>query len=151
MPLGLECGMGLVPWSPLGGGFLTGKYGRDDKREGDERLNGGNPFGASKFTDRNWAILDALRDVAAQLERPLAQVALAWAAAQPGITAPIVGASRVEQLADNLAALTITFSPEQLQRLAAASAPEPAFPYAIFTPEMRSAVLFGGATVRGWQ
>ena len=157
LPAARALGLGVLPWSPLAGGFLAGKYQRADQgtqpASGEGRLSGANPVSGpfTKFTARNWAILDALREVAGQLDRPLAQVALAWAAAQPGITAPIVGASRVAQLADNLAALTITFSPEQRQRLAEASAPESAFPYAVFTPEMRSAVLFGGATVRGWQ
>jgi aryl-alcohol dehydrogenase-like predicted oxidoreductase len=92
-----------------------------------------------------------LREVAGQLGRPLAQVALAWAAAQPGISAPIIGASRAAQVADNIAALDIRFSPEQLRQLAGASAPAPAFPYPIFAPELRNAVVFGGATVQGWQ
>ncbi len=60
VPLAQECGMGLVPWSPLAGGFLTGKYGRDDKREGSDRLNGSNPLGSTKFTERNWHILAVL-------------------------------------------------------------------------------------------
>ena len=61
-----------------------------------------------------------------------------------------MGASRVEQVHDNLAALTLRFSPAQLQALASASAPEPVFPYAIFTPEMNQGAVFGGASVRGW-
>ena len=60
-------------------------------------------------------------------------------------------ASRVEQVADNIAALDIQFRPDQFQALAVASAPDPAFPYAIFTPEMNRGGVFGGASVRGWQ
>ncbi|WP_310393862.1 aldo/keto reductase [Hymenobacter sp.] len=157
VPAARALGLGVVPWSPLAGGFLAGKYERagpgTPSARGEGRLSGANPFSGpfTKFTERNWAILAALRDVAGQLDRPLAQVALAWAAAQPGISAPIMGASRVAQLHDNVAALEIDFSPAHLQALATATAPEPAFPYAIFTPEMRSAAIFGGASVQGWR
>ena len=156
IPAARVLGLGVVPWSPLAGGFLAGKYERasqgDQPAVGEGRLSGANPFSGpfTKFTARNWAILEALRAVAGQLDRPLAQVALAWTAAQPGISAPIMGASRVEQVADNIAALDIQFRPDQLQALAAASVPEPAFPYAIFTPEMNRGAVFGGASVRGW-
>ena len=157
LPAARALGLGVVPWSPLAGGFLAGKYERasqgDQPAGGEGRLSGANPFSGpfTKFTARNWAILEALRTVARQLDRPLAQVALAWAAAQPGISAPIMGASRVEQVADNIAALDIQFRPDQFQALAVASAPDPAFPYAIFTPEMNRGAVFGGASVRGWQ
>ena len=154
VPAARALGLGVVPWSPLAGGFLSGKYQRgqaDQPAGGQGRLSGANPFGNSKFTERNWRILDALRDVAGQLGRPPAQVALAWALAQPGIAAPIIGASRAEQVADNIAALSIAFSPAQLQSLAQASAPEPAFPYPIFEPELNRAAVFGGTSVQGWR
>lgn len=158
LPAARALGLGVLPWSPLAGGFLAGKYARADQEgpapaSGAGRLSGANPFSGpfTKFTSRNWLILDALREVAGQLDRPLASVALAWAAAQPGVAAPIVGASRAEQLADSLAALDVRFGPEQLAALGQASAPEPAFPYAIFTPEMNRAAVFGGASVRGWR
>jgi len=157
LPAARALGMGVVPWSPLAGGFLTGKYQRAGQgtqpTSGEGRLSGANPFSGpfTKFTARNWAILEALRTVAGQLDRPLAQVALAWAAAQPGISAPIMGASRVEQVRDNIAALDIQFRPEQLHALAEASAPESTFPYAIFTPEMNRGAVFGGVSVQGWR
>lgn len=154
-PAARALGMGLVPWSPLAGGFLSGKYQRagqgNQPASGEGRLSGANPFGNTKFTARNWAILDALREVAGQLGRPPAQVALAWALAQPGISAPIIGASRVAQVADNIAALTISFSPAQLQVLVLASAPEPTFPYPVFEPELNRAAVFGGTSVQGWR
>ncbi len=108
VPAALETGLGITPWSPLAAGFLAGKYQRDQaspKGTGEGRLSGPNPFGDLKFTEKNWQILDALRPVAAALGRPLAQVALAWVAVQPGVTSPIVGASQVEQLHNNLASL----------------------------------------------
>lgn len=150
VPAARECGLGIVPWSPLAAGFLAGKYERTGAgASGEGRLSGPNPFGNQKFTARNWQVLDALRSVAEQLGRPLAQVALAWAAAQPGITSPIIGASKLEQLRDNLAALEVRLSPEQLRTLDEASALEVVFPYGIASPAVNRGI-FGGATVQGW-
>ncbi|MCB2408359.1 aldo/keto reductase [Hymenobacter lucidus] len=149
-PAARECGMGIMPWSPLAAGFLAGKYQRDGVgATGAGRLTGPNPFGNTKFTDHNWRVLDVLRTVAGQAEKPLAQVALAWASAQPGITSPIIGASRPEQLHDNLASLDVRLTAGQLQTLTEASAVAPAFPYGIFTPAVNRSI-FGGHTVQGW-
>lgn len=151
VPAAHELGLGITPWSPLAAGFLAGKYERSESgATGQGRLSGPNPFGNSKFTDQNWRVLDALRAVAAQLDRPLAQVALAWASAQPGITAPIIGASTVGQLQDNVASLTVRFTTEQLQMLNEASALPPVFPYPIFEPAINQRI-FGGHAVQGWQ
>ena len=148
---GLECGLGITPWSPLAAGFLAGKYERTPSgATGQGRLSGPNPFGNQKFTEKNWHLLDQLRLVAGQLNRPMAQVALAWVSARPGITAPIIGASNRDQLADNLASLTIRFTPEHLRMLDEASALDPAFPYGIFTPAVNRSI-FGGTSVKGWR
>ena len=145
-----QFGLGLTPWSPLAAGFLAGKYERTDQGvTGQGRLSGPNPFGDSKFSERNWRTLEVLQTVAAELERPPAQVALAWVSAQPGVTAPIFGASRVEQLQDALASLEVALSPEQLRRLDEVSAMEPATPSSILQPGIRR-MIFGGASVRGW-
>ena len=149
LPAAHECGLGICPWSPLAGGFLAGKYQRaDEGATGQGRLSGSNPFGNQKFTDRNWRVLDALGTVAAQVERPLAQVALAWVSAQSGITSPILGASKLEQLHNNLSSLEIRLAPEQFQTLSESSALDPAFPYGIFTSEVNRS-MFGGVTVQG--
>jgi aryl-alcohol dehydrogenase-like predicted oxidoreductase len=151
LPAARECELGVTPWSPLAAGFLAGKYKREQEgASGEGRLSGANPFGNQKFTDRNWRILDALQTVAKQANYPLAQVALAWASAQPGITSLILGASKLDQLRDNLASLEIQLSPEQLRPLNEASALEPAFPYPIFTPGINKSI-FGGTTVQDWQ
>lgn len=151
LPAARECGLGICPWSPLAAGFLAGKYQRegDNGATGEGRLIGKNPFGNTMFTDRNWRILDVLRTVAAEANRPLSQVALAWALARPGITSTIIGASKVEQWHDNLAALDVRLTPDQLQTLDKASALDPAFPDSIFTPAINRGV-FGGTTVQGW-
>ena len=151
IPSARECGLGICPWSPLAAGFLAGKYQRVEKTAtGEGRPSDANPFGDSKFTDRSWRVPDVLKTVAAQVEHPLAQVALAWAAAQPGITSFILGASKLEQLHDNLGSLEIRLSAEQLKALAEGSALDSAFPYGIFTPQV-SRMIFGGATVDGWR
>jgi aryl-alcohol dehydrogenase-like predicted oxidoreductase len=151
LPAARESGLGICPWSPLAAGFLTGKYQREDiGASGEGRLIGSNPFGNMMFTDRNWRILDTLKKMAAQIERPLSQVALAWVSAQPSITSSILGVSKLEQLHDNLSSLDIRLTPEQLQTLNESSAIDPGFPYSIFTPEINRSI-FGGTIVQGWQ
>lgn len=140
--------MGFMPWSPLAGGFLTGKYRREDT-SGTGRLSGANPFGKSKFTDRNWNILEELTSVARELARPVAQVALAWVMARPGVTSTLVGASKVSQLADNIAATEILLDPDQMRRLDEASAPAPSFGASLTAPAIRR-MVFGGNAVTGW-
>ncbi|ATD66691.1 aldo/keto reductase [Luteimonas chenhongjianii] len=168
LPAGDALGLGLVPWSPLGGGLLTGKYGRekladaarssrlpvdasgDDSARGDDdgRLDGDNPFGGMLFTERNFDIVDVVRDVAAEQERSMAEVALAWTVAQPGVSSVLVGASRVGQLQQNIASLDITLTTAQQQRLEDASRPPSLNPYFIFQlpPRMR----FGVDHATGW-
>ncbi len=143
-----EGGMGIMPWSPLAGGFLTGKYNRDDT-SGKGRLSGANPFGDSKFSLRNWDILDTLKIVAEEVERPLAQVALAWAMARPGVSSTLIGASKASQLESNIAASDIILSDEQIARLNIASDPPPSFSSSLVTSQIRN-MVFGGQTVTGW-
>ncbi len=147
-PAAREAGMGVMPWSPLAGGFLSGKYDRSDT--GDTgRLSGANPFGNSKFIDRNWDILDVLKAVAAELDRPAAQVALAWAMARPGVTSTIIGASKLSQLESNIAASDIRLSDDQMGRLNEASAPALGFTSGLAMPMIRR-MVFGGHDVTGW-
>ena len=150
VPAARDAGIGVVGWSPLAGGFLTGKYRREGKTAaGEGRLSGANPFGDTKFTERNWRILDALKQVAEGMNRPPSEIALAWALMRPGVSALIIGASKPDQLRSNLAALEISFTPEQLASLERASAQEPAFPYAAFNSDIKR-TIFGGADVDGW-
>jgi aryl-alcohol dehydrogenase-like predicted oxidoreductase len=151
VPAARECGLGIVPWSPLAAGFLAGKYERAEAgATGEGRLNGPNPFGNTKFSDRNWQVLDVLRQVATEAGQPLAQVALAWALTRPGVSSLIVGASKLEQLRDNMAALEIQLTPEQLRALNAGSVPDPAFPEGFFSAGLQRGI-FGGHAVQGWQ
>ena len=151
VPAARECGLGILPWSPLAAGFLAGKYERQDEgASGEGRLTGPNPFGNTKFTDRNWQVLKTLREVATAAGRPLAQVALAWALAQPGVTSLIIGASKLDQLRDNLAALDVHLTPEQLRTLNQGSVPDPASPEGFFSAGLKRGI-FGGHTVQGWE
>jgi aryl-alcohol dehydrogenase-like predicted oxidoreductase len=151
VPAARECGLGIVPWSPLAAGFLAGKYERAAAgATGEGRLSGPNPFGNSKFTERNWQVLDVLRQVATEAGQPLAQVALAWALTRPGVSSLIVGASKLAQLHDNLAALNVSLTPEQLRTLNAGSVSDPAFPEGFFSAGLQRGI-FGGHAVQGWQ
>lgn len=162
MPMAHDFGLGMMPWSPLGGGLLTGKYGREklaaaseaatvpnaaDEAEGQprERLNGANPYGGMLFTERNFDIVDTVRDVAAELDMPIVQVALAWVLSQRGVTSLLLGASRPDQLSGNLAALSLEMTDDQRARLDAVSAPPMLNPYFIFN--LPSEMLHGGMRV----
>ncbi len=148
MPVAREAGMGIMPWSPLAGGLLTGKYSEGEVQAAG-RLSGPNPFGDSKFTARNWAILEVLREVADELGRAPAQVALAWVMARPGVTSTLIGARTLAQLQSNIAATEVTLSAEQMARLDDASAPTLGFAAALTQPHIRQ-MIFGGHDVTGW-
>ncbi len=148
VPVAREAGMAVMPWSPLGGGFLSGKYDRADTR-GSGRLSGPNRFGVCKFTEKNWAILDVLRGVAAELDRSMAETALAWAIVRPGIASTLIGASKLTQLKSNIAATDIKLSVGHLERLNTASTPPLSFSASLTTKGLRS-MLFGGHSVAGW-
>ena len=150
-----ELGMGVCAWSPLASGFLAGKYTRDkgaDSSEG-SRLHvlkkANNPVFA-KFTERNWKILDTLLEVAKQLNRPAAQVALNWVTTQPGVTSTIIGATKLTQLEDNLAALSFEIPAELRAKLNEVSALDPAHPYMFFEGVLQERIR-GGVTVRKWK
>ena len=148
IPAAREAGMGVMPWSPLAGGFLSGKYTRGNTAD-TGRLSGANPFGDSKFVDRNWSILDTLKSVAAELDRPPAQVALAWVMARPGIGPTLVGARTVSQLDNNIAATAIRLNAEQMTRLDNVSAATPGFSASLAQPMIRR-MVFGGHDVLSW-
>ncbi|MET0694119.1 MAG: aldo/keto reductase [Propionibacteriaceae bacterium] len=152
IPAARELGLGIVPWSPLAGGFLAGKYSRSDVGAGgDGRLSGNNPFGDSKFTDANWDTLAVLREVADELGRPLSQVALAWTRQRPGVGTILLGTRTEQQLSDNLASLEVDLPAEAVARLDQVSAIDPGFPHAIYTtPDIMRYGIFGGASVTGW-
>jgi aryl-alcohol dehydrogenase-like predicted oxidoreductase len=154
IPAAKELGMGVCPWSPLASGFLAGKYARDlgaDSSKGSrlEVLKNANNPAFKKFTDKNWTVLDAVLSVAKEVGRPAAQVALNWVVTQPGVTSTIIGATRLAQLGDNLAALSFEIPGDLRQQLDAASALDPAHPYMFFSGVLQERI-HGGVPIKKW-
>lgn len=135
VPAAIDAGIGLLPWSPLAGGWLSGKYRRDQAPTGATRL-GENPkrgmeaFDARNADPRTWEVIDAVQAVAEETGSSMSQVALAWLVDRPAVTSVILGARTVEQLDDNLAAADLVLSDEQLARLDEVSTPRAeVYPY----------------------
>jgi aryl-alcohol dehydrogenase-like predicted oxidoreductase len=153
IPVSQELGIGVCPWSPLAGGFLTGKYKREgESGKGEGRLEttkGSSNPAFNKFSERNWRIHDVLSDVAKRINKPPAQVALNWVITQPGVTSTIIGATKLAQLNDNLQAADITIPAELRKRLDEVSAPEAIQPYTFFGQDIQPMVT-GGTSVRKW-
>ena len=150
VPLAQALGAGLMVWSPLASGLLSGKYKPSQKgAEGSGRLaalaDSGNPA-FNKFTDKNWEIVAELEKVANDLGRSMAQVAVNWVANRPGVASVLVGATKLHQLKDNLGALDFEIPPELQQRLDQVSKPETRFPYTFFESGIQG-MINGGATV----
>ncbi len=135
VPACQESGLGLLPWSPLGGGWLPGKYTRDSRPTGATRL-GENPergveaYDKRSASERTWAVIDNLQDIADKRGVPMAAVALAWLHDRPAVTSVILGARTTGQLRDNLGAAGLHLDADETARLDAASDPAPAdYPY----------------------
>jgi len=122
VPLAQTYGLALIPWSPLAGGFLTGKYSRDETRT-EGRFKDDTEWNRKHFTDAAFAVLDELEALAQEKDCSPSQLALAWCAQQPGITSPIVGPRTMEQLEDNLRAVDLTVTDADRTRLDAVAAP----------------------------
>ncbi len=144
-----EYGLGILPWSPLGGGWLTGKYERDEAPTGDTRLGddperGMEAYGPRNEQERTWRIIDAVRHVAEQRDQSMAQVALTWVADRPGVTSVILGARTVEQLEDNLGVSDSHLDADQQEHLTEVSAPPIAdYPYGEPGVDQRSRSIAG--------
>src|SRR4051794_29036722 len=140
-------GLGLLPWSPLGGGWLTGKYKRDARptgatRLGDDPQRGVEAYDRRGAEERTWDVVEAVQEVASGRGASMAQVALAWLAARPQVTSVILGARTLEQLEDNLGAADLVLSEEETARLDAASDPAPPdYPYGELGVQQRSRTL----------
>jgi aryl-alcohol dehydrogenase-like predicted oxidoreductase len=150
VPAARANGLGLLPWSPLGGGWLTGKYRRDERPTGRTRL-GENPergveaYDRRSTVERTWDVVDAVRAVADDRGVTMPQVALAWLADRPAVSSVILGARTVEQLDDNLGAAGLHLTAEETARLDAVSDPGAAdYPYGDVGTEQRSRAASGG-------
>ena len=143
-PMAQELGLGVTPWSPLRGGVLSGKYTRQNqgqlKADRGERVT-------NYLTERTFTIIDELIRIAAELNTTAAAVALAWVQTRPGVASTIIGARRLDQLDQNLAALDIVLTDAHVAALNKVSEPTLNFPAGFVT----GAAMFaqGGTTVNG--
>ncbi|WP_423744138.1 aldo/keto reductase (plasmid) [Haladaptatus sp. SPP-AMP-3] len=117
IPMCDDYDIGLIPWSPLGGGFLTGKYSRNEEPADGTRGATDQQFRDSYLTEENFDVLEVVEDVADELGTTPAKVSLAWLLKHDAVTAPIIGARTVEQLEENLAATEVSLSDDQFERL----------------------------------
>jgi aryl-alcohol dehydrogenase-like predicted oxidoreductase len=143
-------GLGLLPWSPLASGWLTGKYRRDEAPAGGTRLAEQADQGMKIWNERghlehNWQVLDVVRKVAEQRGCSMGQLAIAWLLNRPGVTSVILGARNLDQLNDNLAAGDISLSEEEMRLLDEVSEPDtPDYPYGEKGQSQRSRRVSGG-------
>jgi aryl-alcohol dehydrogenase-like predicted oxidoreductase len=146
VPMALELGLGITPWSPLKSGALSGKYTR--KSAGQVKADRGSfidPF----LGEKTYAIVDELEQIASRNDTTVARAAIAWLQAQPGVTSTIIGARRLAQLEDNVRALELRLTSEDLSRLDALTKPAFGFPQSM--QPMFPAIQNGGTSVNGAQ
>ena len=142
--------LGVLPWSPLGGGWLTGKYRRDQRPTGATRLGedpqrGVEAYDARAAVQRTWETIDAVDEVAGELGTSMAAVSLAWLRDRPAVASVILGARTIDQLRANLMAVDVTLTQGQRARLDTASDPDPAqYPYGPIGIEQRSRTVEPG-------
>ncbi len=150
VPAAVDAGLGLLPWSPLGGGWLSGKYRRNERPTGATRLgedpNRGMEAYDRRGMERTWAVIDAVQKVADERGVSMAEVALAWVTDRPAVTSTILGARTVEQLEANLRAADLHLTREETTALDAASDPHAVdYPYGEMGVEQRGRRLAGGS------
>ena len=131
VPLCVQNGLGILPWSPLAGGLLSGKYRRGQQPPPGTRFEKWKERYDRFDTPRNWQVVDGLAEVARECEASVSQVALGWLLHQPAVCSCIFGARTLAQLDDNLGAAALSLSSDQLARLDSASAFDPGYPYAM--------------------
>jgi aryl-alcohol dehydrogenase-like predicted oxidoreductase len=129
LPISVDQGLGVLIWSPIAGGLLSGKHRRNQKAPEGTRQFAGWTEPPIRDEERLWRIVDTLVQIAAEKQVSAAQVALAWTLGRPGITSVIVGGRTAEQFADNLKAADLKLSSEERERLDTISAPPILYPY----------------------
>ena len=148
VPAVLDAGMGMLPWSPLGGGWLSGKYQRDQRPTGSTRLGEDPGRGMEAYdrrgTERTWNVIDAVQKVAEDRGVSMAEVALAWVTDRPAVTSTILGARTTDQLETNLRAADLHLSAEETAALDQASDLQATdYPYGELGVDQRSRSLAG--------
>jgi aryl-alcohol dehydrogenase (NADP+) len=149
VPAAMDAGLGLLPWSPLGGGWLSGKYRRDERPAGATRLGEDPGRGMEAYdrrsTDRTWRVIDAVQKIAEDRGASMAGVALAWVTGRPAVSSTILGARTTDQLQANLRAAGLRLTPEETAVLDAASDPGPVdYPYGELGVQQRDRSLGAG-------
>jgi aryl-alcohol dehydrogenase-like predicted oxidoreductase len=149
VPAAVDARIGLLPWSPLGGGWLSGKYQRDARPAGATRLGEDPSRGMEAYdrrgTERTWRVVDAVRKIAADRGVTMAEAALAWVTGRPAVSSTILGARTTEQLEANLRAADLHLAPQETAELDAVSDPgAPDYPYGEMGADQRSRSLAGG-------
>ena len=118
LPMAQTYGLAIIPWSPLGGGLLTGKYKRgEEPPEGARFADQSNPIYRRRLNDRIYDVVEGLQPIAEEKGITLSQLALGWVHMQPAVTAPIIGPRTMEQIEDNLKAVDVTFEQEELRSI----------------------------------
>jgi len=149
VPAAMDAGLGLLPWSPLGGGWLSGKYTRGQRPAGATRLGEDPDRGMEAYdrrgTRRTWEVIDALQKVADGRSVSMAEIALAWVTGRPAVTSVILGARTAGQLETNLRAADLRLTPAEAGALDAASDPGATdYPYGELGARQRDRRLAGG-------
>ncbi|HKU05679.1 MAG TPA: aldo/keto reductase [Bradyrhizobium sp.] len=151
MPMARALGLGVMPWSPLGGGLLSGKYGTSDLATNDAPGVADTRKGVIASTGllnaASLRIAEEVKAVARETGASAAQVALVWTLLNPAVTAPVIGARTLAQAQDNLGALDVKLDPDHVARLDAASRPAPIFPQRFTERPLVQQLVFGGAAV----
>ena len=155
VPAAIYNGLGLLPWSPLAGGFLTGKYQRGrapghDTRAGSKKALYQSTSEEYADVDRNWATIDTVVRIAKDVGATPSQVALSWIAHRDGVTAPIIGARTKKHLADNLGASDLILDAQATAALDQVSAPQPinGYPYGAFGAWQRARPTDSGSSAK---
>jgi len=148
-------GIGLLPWSPLDTGILTGKYTREDLEKERKLIESGqaDPFNSDRrlvgLTEQKLAVAETVKKIAEAIGRTPAQVALNWLLRRDGVTSIILGARKVEQLDDNLACLDFTLGDEHLKQLDEVSAIDPGFPHTFLVGGAVGNFVTAGTEIEG--
>lgn len=129
LPIAVDQGVGVMAWSPLSGGLLSGKYTRDKKPEGVTRITEGWPEPPIRDEERLWNIVDVVNEIAADRKVPATQVSLAWILSRPGVVTLVMGGRNKEHIKDNLGAATLELSGDELARLNEVSQIPLIYPY----------------------
>ena len=144
IPMAKELGLGVLPWSPLKMGALSGKYTRENRK----KMQGHRGSFVGELTDKDYDIIDQLQTIASELATDVPTVALAWVQSRPGVSSTVIGARTMDHLEANLKALDVQLTPDQIATLDAVSKPVLNFP-AEFNANLSPNFEHAGATVNG--